>query len=120
MATSWRGKSRCGLTANQLTELHFSAAIHAVIPRNAERTRLDAHRHRIASMKAIVVIEIHGQALDFLSWAPGVNKQSARAPDDSRHVVAAIHGSRKVGHVLLRVQLPVHKQRSGQNPWERN
>src|SRR5260370_40555831 len=113
MATSWSCKSRFLLTANQRTELHFSAAINAEIPRNAERARIDAHRHRIASMKAIVVIEIHGQPLDFLPLAPGMHKQAARAADDSRHVVAAVNGSGVIGHVIPRVELPVHEQRRG-------
>src|SRR5712691_10868118 len=47
-----------------------------------------------------------------------MDEQAARAADDSRHVVAAIHSSGVISHVFLRVQLPVHKQGGSQNPWQ--
>src|SRR6266852_2191826 len=77
------------------------SSVHAVIPRNAERARLNTHNHRVSGAKSIVVIEIHGQALDPLPLPPGMNKQSASAAYDTRHVVTAIHGGGVKGHVLL-------------------
>src|SRR6266446_4773558 len=77
------------------------SSVHAVIPRNAERARLYAHNHRVSGAKSIVVIEIHGQALDLLSLAPGMHEQSARAAHDTWHVVAAIHNGWVKCHVLL-------------------
>src|ERR1700693_6055996 len=49
-----------------------------------------------------------------------MNEQATRAADDSRHVVAAIHSSGVISHVFFRVQLPVHKKCSSQNPRQWN
>src|SRR6266481_7265645 len=101
MATSWSCKSPFSSTANRRTERESLAAIHAKIPRNAERTPLDAHRHRIAGAKTIVVVKIHCQPFDLLSVAPGANDQPARPSSDPRHVVAAFHRSGVIGQAFF-------------------
>src|SRR5258708_33988096 len=73
------------------------SSVHAVIPRNAERARLNAHNHRVSGAKSIVVIEIYGQPPDLLPLPPGMNKKSASAASATRHVVTAIHGCLESG-----------------------
>src|SRR6266478_2363642 len=100
MATFWSCKSPFSSTANRPTEPH--KFIVGTLRNTTECRARPAQRpnHRVSGAKSIVVIEIHGQALDLLPLPPRMNKQSAGAADDARHVVTAIHGCRVIGHIL--------------------
>ena len=60
-AGPWPARQRAVISAYgvKTNNENFLAAIHAVIPRNAERAGLDAHNHRVARAKAIVIVEIY-------------------------------------------------------------
>src|SRR5260370_41263215 len=106
--------------ASRRTKLYLSATIHTEIPRDAERSGLNRDNDRIARVKAIVIIGIHGQRLVSLPFPPGVHERAAGAAYDSRHVVAAFYGGGVVSHLLLGVQFSIQEQSCGENPRQRD
>src|SRR6266849_89645 len=97
-----------------------SAPVHAVVPRDPQRARLDPDDNCIAFVKAIEIIHIHRETLDALPFAPGPNIQSPAPFHNALHVEAAHHRSWIVDDIFLRIEPPVDEQGRRQNPWQRN
>src|SRR5262244_1245825 len=97
-----------------------SAAVDAVIPRDAESAGLDGDFDEIAVTKAIEIVCIHREPLNALAVAPGVHQQTTAAANDALHVEAAFDNGRIVGHVICRIQPPIDEKSGRQNPRQWN
>jgi hypothetical protein len=100
--------------------LRFSAAVDAVVPRDAEGAGLDGYFHQVTDVESVEVVGVYGQALVGLTWAPTTNRQAARAAYQSLHIKAADNCGGVIGDIFYVVEAAVDEQRGGENPRKRD